>query len=67
MAKLPHADLVRFTAAIGSSEGGVLLHPADGKKRVPVPVQPVHRTRSPNDGLPQALNRATRRTPRALA
>src|SRR3954470_15147679 len=31
-------------------------HPFHGKKRVPVPVQPVHRTRSPKDGLPQVLN-----------
>ena len=37
---------------------GVRSDALHGKKRVPVPVQPVHRTRSPKDGLPRVLNGA---------
>jgi len=43
------------------------LQPFHGKKRVPVPVQPVNRTRSPKDGLPRVLEWSARRTARALA
>ena len=37
------------------------------KKRVAVPVLAVDRTRSPKDGLPQALKVSARRTARPLA
>jgi hypothetical protein len=71
MASLPHADLVKCTAAIGSSDGGVLgtagargsLH---AKKRVPVrELGSPNRTRSQKAGFREQLS--ARRTVRALA
>jgi len=58
MAKLQHADLVSFVAAAGPSRGGTLAPPSMEKSAFRWPVEPVHRTRSPKDGLPRAQDRA---------